>query len=436
MLKYWKRAGNPLAPVGDPRFPYVMTTYRLTEHHLSGVDEPLAPWLAELQPELFVEISPELAAEKGIGNLDWVRVSTPRGADPGQGAGHAAPAPVHDRRQDGPPRRACPGTGATRGVVTGDVVNDLTALVGDPERVDPRGQGVRLQRGEGDDDRADGLLHRHDGLHRLQGLRGRLQGVEPASRRPTAGANTLSGDSYDNTRRLDGDHWRHVKFIEQFSADRERRPLADDERRLQALRPGRLPRGLPDRRDHPHRVRHRGHPGRHLQRLPRLHRRLPVRRHRHQPGVATPRRSARSATTGCRSGWSRPAPRPARRTRSSSARSRSCEAAAEPRVRQLHEPGESRAYLYGADEKMLGGLNSFYLLVDKPEVYGLPREPEDALAQPRAQLAPLGGGRGGRSRLLGLLGLRKRRMDGHARTEREGPRCLTPSSPRRRTGAG
>jgi len=38
--------------------------------------------------------------------------------------------------------------------------------------------------------------------------------------------------------------------------------------------------------------------------------------------------------------------------------------------------GEQRAYLYGADDKMLGGLNSFYLLVDKPEVYGLPPDPK------------------------------------------------------------
>jgi formate dehydrogenase iron-sulfur subunit len=46
------------------------------------------------------------------------------------------------------------------------------------------------------------------------------------------------------------------------------------------------------------------------------------------------------------------------------------------RVKQLHEGGEKRAYLYGADENMLGGLNSFYLLVDKPEVYGLPPDPK------------------------------------------------------------
>ena len=35
------------------------------------------------------------------------------------------------------------------------------------------------------------------------------------------GVNTLSGDSYDNTRQLDGIHWRHVKFIEQFTEDRK-----------------------------------------------------------------------------------------------------------------------------------------------------------------------------------------------------------------------
>jgi formate dehydrogenase iron-sulfur subunit len=46
------------------------------------------------------------------------------------------------------------------------------------------------------------------------------------------------------------------------------------------------------------------------------------------------------------------------------------------RVDQLQQAGETRAHLYGADEKMLGGLNSFFLLVDKPEVYGLPPDPQ------------------------------------------------------------
>src|SRR6516225_15847 len=49
---------------------------------------------------------------------------------------------------------------------------------------------------------------------------------------------------------------------------------------------------------------------------------------------------------------------------------------ASDRVEQLHQQGESGAYLYGADDKILGGLNAFYLLVDKPEVYGLPSAPK------------------------------------------------------------
>jgi formate dehydrogenase iron-sulfur subunit len=47
-------------------------------------------------------------------------------------------------------------------------------------------------------------------------------------------------------------------------------------------------------------------------------------------------------------------------------------ARAKQRVEDLHARGEESAYLYGADEAILGGLNAFYLLVDRPEVYGLP----------------------------------------------------------------
>jgi len=78
-LKHWPRPGNELAQPGDGRFPYVITTYRLTEHYLAGAMSRWNPWLTELQPELFIEMSPELAQEKRIKNLDWVRISTPRG---------------------------------------------------------------------------------------------------------------------------------------------------------------------------------------------------------------------------------------------------------------------------------------------------------------------------------------------------------------------
>jgi len=46
------------------------------------------------------------------------------------------------------------------------------------------------------------------------------------------------------------------------------------------------------------------------------------------------------------------------------------------RVQRLQGQGEKRAYLYGADDKMLGGLNAFFLLVDRPEIYGLPPDPK------------------------------------------------------------
>ena len=48
---------------------------------------------------------------------------------------------------------------------------------------------------------------------------------------------------------------------------------------------------------------------------------------------------------------------------------------AQARVARLHRQGVTKARLYGADDKVLGGLNSFYLLLDEPEVYGLPPDP-------------------------------------------------------------
>jgi formate dehydrogenase iron-sulfur subunit len=48
---------------------------------------------------------------------------------------------------------------------------------------------------------------------------------------------------------------------------------------------------------------------------------------------------------------------------------------AEQRVATLQATGQTKARLYGADEHILGGLNAFYLLVDEPETYGLPRHP-------------------------------------------------------------
>ena len=68
---------NPMAPQ-DPEFPLVVTTYRLTEHYLSGPMSRFDSWLNELQPAMFVEMSPELATERGVAHGDWVTISSAR----------------------------------------------------------------------------------------------------------------------------------------------------------------------------------------------------------------------------------------------------------------------------------------------------------------------------------------------------------------------
>jgi formate dehydrogenase major subunit len=131
VLKYWRGSANPLAAVADPKFPYVLTTYRLTEHYLSGAMSRWLPWLTELQPELFVEISPELATEKGIDNLGWVRVITPRSQIRAKAlvTRRLRPLKIDGRTIH---HVGMPFHWGYEGLVTGDVVNELTALVGDP----------------------------------------------------------------------------------------------------------------------------------------------------------------------------------------------------------------------------------------------------------------------------------------------------------------
>ncbi|PCC54165.1 formate dehydrogenase [Brevibacterium aurantiacum] len=69
-------AGNP----GSEVYPYVFTTYRLTEHHTAGGMSRWLPYLSELQPEMFCEISPELAAEVGLEPYGWATLVSPRAA--------------------------------------------------------------------------------------------------------------------------------------------------------------------------------------------------------------------------------------------------------------------------------------------------------------------------------------------------------------------
>ena len=65
---------------GSSVFPYVTTTYRLTEHHTAGGMSRFLPYLSELQPEMFCEVSPALAAERGLENGGWATIISARTA--------------------------------------------------------------------------------------------------------------------------------------------------------------------------------------------------------------------------------------------------------------------------------------------------------------------------------------------------------------------
>lgn len=128
--KIWKRKDNPLDD-GSGRFPYVLTTYRLTEHHTSGGMTRWNNSLAELQPELFAEISPQLAQEKGIDNGGWMTISTPRGKIEAKAlvTERMTPLQINGKTVH---TVGMPWHWGFAGVATGEIVNDLTAIVGDP----------------------------------------------------------------------------------------------------------------------------------------------------------------------------------------------------------------------------------------------------------------------------------------------------------------
>jgi formate dehydrogenase major subunit len=127
----WSRPENPYNPTGDPRYPCVATTFRLTEHHTAGAMSRNLPWLNELQPEMFAEIDPVLARDRGITDGGWMVISTER-------ADIEARAKVTDRMRplkvDGRivHQVALPWHWGYHGGAQGDVTNDLLAISGDP----------------------------------------------------------------------------------------------------------------------------------------------------------------------------------------------------------------------------------------------------------------------------------------------------------------
>jgi len=62
------------------KYPLILTSGRLVEYEGGGEETRSNPWLAELQQECFIEISPKAAADRGVRNGQFVWVSTPSGA--------------------------------------------------------------------------------------------------------------------------------------------------------------------------------------------------------------------------------------------------------------------------------------------------------------------------------------------------------------------
>ncbi|PZW36224.1 formate dehydrogenase major subunit [Thermosporothrix hazakensis] len=130
--KYFRnRKDNPLALIGDERFPIVVTTYRLTEHHVSGPMTRWLPWLNALQPELFAELSPELAAERQIKHGDWLVVSTARGEIEARALVTQRMRPLQVRGRT-IHQIGLPFHWGFQGKSTGSITNDLTHMVLEP----------------------------------------------------------------------------------------------------------------------------------------------------------------------------------------------------------------------------------------------------------------------------------------------------------------
>ena len=134
-VKPFQHRANRLQPSGGQPgagvFPYVATTYRLTEHHTAGGMSRWLPYLSELQPGMFCEVSPELAAERGLDHLGWATVVTARNAIEAQVlvTDRMTPLTVGGRQLH---QVGLPYHWGGAGYTTGDSANDLTAISLDP----------------------------------------------------------------------------------------------------------------------------------------------------------------------------------------------------------------------------------------------------------------------------------------------------------------
>ena len=116
---------------GSDVFPYVTTTYRLTEHHTAGGMSRFLPYLSELQPAFFCEVSPELAAERGLEHMGWATIISARNAIEARVLVTRRMKPL---RAGGQPvhQIGLPWHWGPNGLTTGDAANELSHLALDP----------------------------------------------------------------------------------------------------------------------------------------------------------------------------------------------------------------------------------------------------------------------------------------------------------------
>jgi formate dehydrogenase major subunit len=171
--KVYRRPDNPYNPAAPARhaevFPYVLTAARLTEHHTAGGMSRTLPYLAELQPALFVEVSPELARERGLEHLGWAHVITSRTAIEARVmvTDRMSPLRVHDRVVH---QIWLPYHWGSAGLVDGDAVNDLLGVVADPNVFIQESKAATCDIQPGRRPRGEQLLAYVEGYRRRAGI--------------------------------------------------------------------------------------------------------------------------------------------------------------------------------------------------------------------------------------------------------------------------
>ncbi len=117
-------------------YPLVGTTYRVSEHWQTGAMTRNVPWLAEMQPDMFVEMSPELAAERNIANGERVVVESARGAIEATAIVTRRFRPFNINGQT-VHEVGMPWHWGYCGLVTGGSANELTPAIGDANTMIP-----------------------------------------------------------------------------------------------------------------------------------------------------------------------------------------------------------------------------------------------------------------------------------------------------------